>query len=754
MAFPVFRQLDSMDCGPTCLRMLAKHYGRDVSIRTLREASRIGREGVSLLGISEAAERIGFRTTGLKISFRQLDEEASLPCILHWQQNHFVVLPPQNHNRLKRNAKVLIADPAQGLVRIERDVFLKAWLGGGHEGVAMLLEPTQAFYEREEEVESAASSWSTLLFYLGQHRRFFLQVVAGMLAGGLLQLVFPFLTQGIVDTGINTRNPEFIYIILTAQCMLFFARTAIELIRSRLLLFISTRINISLLTGFWYKLMKMPMSFFDTRLVGDIQQRIQDQHEIERFLTGSSLYILFSIFSILIFSVVLIVYSIPVFAIFATGSLLYFLWVRMFLNRRRDLNYRQFSIAGRENSATIQLIQGMQEIKLNNSERYFRWDWESIQAQLFHLNFRSLSLSQYQQAGALFLNEGKNILITFFVANLVLNGQLSLGAMLAIQYIIGQLNSPVEQLVGFSRSLQDAKIALERLNEIQQIPEEEPLDRVFNRELPPGRSIRLERLEFSYPGAGSESVLKNLSLEIPARKVTAIVGISGSGKTTLLKLLLRFYDTYSGNIVLGQEGDSSTSGFSKVDYRDSLDAMPGSDFRNLSPSFWRSRCGSVMQDGYIFNATIAKNIAVGDDNPDDRALGYACRLANIFPFIESLPLGLQTNIGRDGKGISQGQRQRILIARAVYRNPEYLFFDEATNSLDASNEKMIMENLNRFFSGRTVVVVAHRLSTVRNADKIVVLHKGEVVEEGTHHDLAGKKGYYYDLVKNQLELGD
>ncbi|XZF14127.1 peptidase domain-containing ABC transporter [Chitinophagaceae bacterium MMS25-I14] len=761
--FPFYRQHDAMDCGPTCLRMIAKHYGKDISINKLRENAHISREGVSLLGISEAAEKIGFKTLGSKITFAQLDADALLPCILHWGQNHFVVLPPQNYNGKNKRGKILVADPGQGLIKVDRETFMKNWLSDNNEGIVLLLEPTEEFYAQDGDHDRKVS-WGTLAFHLRQHKKFFFQVFLGLLTGSLLQLIFPFLTQSIVDTGINTHNLQFIYIILAAQFMLFFARTFIEFIRSRLLLFISTRINISLLTGFWYKLMKLPLSYFDTKLTGDIQQRLQDQHQIENFLTGSSLSVLFSVINLVIFSIVLLIYSIPVFGIFTIGSILYFIWVRVFLRYRRELNYKRFTIASRENTATMQLIHGMQEIKLNNAEQFFRWDWEHIQAQLFRLNFKNLSLSQYQQAGAMFLNEGKNILITFLVAKLVLDGQLTLGSMLAIQYIIGQLNSPVEQLIGFSQNLQDAKIALERLNEIYEVADEEPQDKIFNNELPASRNITIQKLSFTYNGAGNEPVLKNMNLEIEEKKITAIVGMSGSGKTTLLKLLLRFYDNYTGNITIGNTRLSPYHVFpDEIPLLDAgiihsgngtTDESSGTNLQYVSPSFWRDHCGSVMQDGYIFNDTILNNIAVGEASPNRQLLMYACRIANILPFIESLPLGFNTKIGIEGNGISQGQRQRILIARAVYKNPDYIFFDEATNALDANNEKVIMENLERFFKGKTVIIVAHRLSTVKNADKIVVLHQGEIVEEGTHEQLSHKKGYYYELVKNQLELGN
>lgn len=730
MPFPSFKQHDVMDCGPTCLKMVAKYYGKDINISTLRQLSRISREGVSLGGISEAAEQIGFKSLGVKITFEQLDQEATLPCILHWGQNHFVVLPPQNYNSNKSSG-ILIADPSAGLIKIDKAAFLEQWISDDGHGICLLLETTPVFFEQEED-KNVNVSWHTLFFYLKQHRRFFVQVILGLLVGSLLQLIFPFLTQSIIDKGINTQDLQFIYIVLAAQLMLFFARTVIEFIRSRLLLFISTRINISLLTGFWHKLMRLPISYFDTKLTGDIQQRIQDQHQIESFLTGSSLSVLFSVINLFVFSIVLIIYSIPVFGIFATGSGCYFIWVRLFMKKRRDLNYKRFGIAAQEHTATMQLIHGMQEIKLNNAVKFFRWNWEHIQARLFRISFRNLSLNQYQQAGAFFINEGKNILITFFIAKLVLEGELTLGTMLAIQYIIGQLNSPVEQLIGFSRSLQDARIALERLNEIQIVADEEPADAVFNEVLPADKSISFSNVSFAYNGAGNMPVLSNISLEIPQHKITAIVGMSGSGKTTLLKLLLQFYNSYSGNVTIGEN----------------------TDLKNVRPSYWRSCCGNVMQDGYIFNDTISRNIAVGEASADKDKLLYACRIANILPFLESLPLGLNTQIGLEGNGISQGQKQRILIARAVYKDPEYIFFDEATNALDANNEKVIMENLDQFFKGKTVIVVAHRLSTVRHADKIVVLREGAIAEEGTHEQLVSQRSHYYELVKNQLELGN
>lgn len=729
ISFPIFRQLNLMDCGPTCLKMVAKYHGKNFSLNKLRIDSEIGKDGVNLLGISDAAEKIGCRSRGVKLTVKELLSDAPKPCILHWEQNHFVVLPPQ-----KANGKILIADPAKGMIKIAKKEFSKRWASTVNDnqptGIALLIEPTPAFFEQAGEKDNKIS-WSFLLRYLKQQKKLIFQLLAGLVIGSLLQLIFPFLTQSIVDTGINTHNLQFIYIVLIAQFMLFFGRTVVDFIRSRILLYISNKINVSLLSDFWIKMMKLPLQFFDTRQTGDILQRIQDQRRIESFLTGSTLSTLFSFISLIIFSIVLLIYNTTIFFIFLIASVLYIGWIFLFLNYRRHLDYKRFAIASKENSATMQLIQGMQEIKLNNAEHLKRWEWEDLQAGLFKLNFKTLSLSQYQQAGAFFINEGKNILITFFAAKSVLDGNLTLGAMLAIQYIIGQLNSPLEQMIGFVQQAQDAKISLERVNEISQLEEEEPDDKELIKVLPENKSIELKNLSFTYAGAGNEPVLQQINLTIPEGKITAIVGMSGSGKTTLLKLLLQYYNHYKGEIKIGEN-----------------------NLKNISPKFWRSQCGTVTQEGFIFNDSVAKNIAVNEERPDYTKLLHACKVANILSFIESLPLGFNTKIGEEGNGISAGQKQRILIARSVYKDPLYLFYDEATNALDANNEREIMENLETFFKGKTVVVVAHRLSTVKNADNIVVLDNGRIAEQGTHDQLSKMKGKYFELVKNQLELGN
>ncbi|MDJ1480706.1 peptidase domain-containing ABC transporter [Cytophagaceae bacterium YF14B1] len=727
VSFKHYHQQDAMDCGPTCLRMVAKYYGRTYSLASLRGKAFLSKEGVSLAGLAEAAENIGFKTLGVKTTLEKLSQEAPLPCIIHWNQNHFIVI-----YRISKD-KVYTADPAKGLIVYTKEEFRQHWLStyqsGNDVGVALLLEPTPAFYTEEEDIVRRLGI-NKLLTYLFTYKKLLIQLGLALLTSNLFQLLFPFLTQSIVDIGINGQNLNFIYLVLIAQTMLFIGKMAIDFLRSWILLHISTRINISILSDFFIKLMKLPLSFFDVKMYGDIMQRISDHQRIETFLTSQSLNILFSTFNLLIFSIILAYYNTLIFFAFAVFSTFYVIWVILFLKKRRELNFKQFEVSAKNQSSIIQLIQGMQEIKLANAERQKRWEWEHIQARLFRFNIKSLSLNQYQQAGAFFFNEGKNIFITFLAAKSVIEGEITLGTMLSVQYIIGQLNSPIEQLIGFVQSLQDAQISMERLNDIHDLEDEEPFKRL---NLPPihsNKSLIVKDLSFTYPGM-NDYVLKDLNFYIPAGETTAIVGMSGSGKTTLLKLLLKFYTPSDGELKIGE-----------------------TNLKNISHQLWRSQCGVVMQEGYIFSDTIVNNIAVGDEKVDIYKLQQAAQIANIHEFIESLPLGYNTKIGAEGNGLSQGQKQRLLIARAVYKDPKFIFFDEATNALDTNNERTIMENLDSFFQGRTVIIVAHRLSTVRNADQIIVLHKGEIVEIGSHTDLILTQGHYYTLVKNQLELGE
>ncbi len=728
-----------MDCGPTCLRMVASHYGKFIAIEKLRKATQIGKEGVSILGIKEAAESIGFKAVAVKTTYDEL-LKLPLPIILHWRQKHFVVLHKITHlNFILHYSSFQIADPAIGKLTISKKEFLENWFSSGQEeeqkGIALVLQPEKEFYTLRNDITEKGNGkkldWSLLKKYTFKHKTKIAIVISCLLIGSVFQFVFPYVTQNVVDKGIKNHDLTFIQLMLLAQFTLLLTQMIVEFIRSKALLFISTHINFSILSDFWKKLLKLPLSFFDSKQTGDILQRISDHRRIEFFITGAALQTIFSVVNLFIFSIILFRYNIKIFIVFAIGSLLYFGWISFFLKYRRQLDYRRFAVAASESSVTMQLVHGIHEIKLNNAENIKRKEWEGLQAQLFQLGFKSLTLDQYQQAGAFFLNQGKNILISYLVAVTVVQGSLSLGAMLAIQYIIGQLNSPVEQLIGFARQAQDAKISLERLNEIHHLNNEVPDGIDLAKEIKGDRSIIFSGINFTYPGAGNPLVLKNINLHFETNKTTAIVGMSGSGKTTILKLLLKFYDNYTGEVRIG-----NVSPLQKID-----------------PHYWRSISGSVMQEGYIFSDTIEKNIAIADEVPDKEKLIAACRLANVLEFIESLPLGFDTKIGNAGNGISAGQRQRILIARAVYKNPEFIFFDEATNALDANNEKVILENLQGFFKGRTVIVIAHRLSTVKNADKIVVLENGCIIEEGTHIELTNKKGKYFELVKNQLELG-
>jgi len=734
MSFPIYNQLDAMDCGPTCLRMIAKYYGRSYSLQTLRNKSFISRQGVSMLGISEAAESIGFRTSGVKITFQQLCEDVTLPCVLHWKQNHFVVCYDIRKSR-KKGTHLYIADPASSLLTYTEDEFLKCWLStnnkGEDMGTALLFQPGPDFYKQEDEKEAKSRGISFFFKYLSPYKKQMVQLVIGMLVISLLQLIFPFLTQSLVDVGVRDGNIGFIKLVLLAQVVIFIAKLSMEYIRSWILLHMNTRINISLISDFLIKLMKLPLRFFDTKMVGDIMQRIGDHSRIEAFLTGSAVNTLFSFVSFFVFALVLGYYNLTILGIFVLGNSLYVAWVLYFMKYRRTLDYKRFAQASSEQSNVIQMITGMQDIKLNNCEKQKRWQWERIQVKLFKISVKSLALGQFQQVGSVFFNQTTNIIVTFIAAQSVVTGDMTLGMMLSVTYIIGQLNSPIEQFIGFTQQFQDAKISLERLNEIHGKEDEEQTIESKLAILPDKHDLSIQNLSFSYDGADRDYVLKNINLQIPQNKVTAIVGASGSGKTTLIKLMLGFYEPNMGSVKIGN-----------------------TPLNVLNPHFWRSQIGSVLQEGFIFSDTIANNIAIGEDQVDIVRLRHASTVANIRDFVDALPLGYNTQIGMEGKGLSQGQKQRILIARAVYKNPQYLFFDEATNALDANNEKEIMDQLHTFYKGKTVVVVAHRLSTVRDADQIVVLDQGQIAEEGTHQELTDKRGIYYHLVKNQLELGN
>ena len=728
--FHYVKQHDSMMCGVACLEMICAHFGKKYNQNFLSNICFATTEGVSLLGIRDAAVRIGLYTISGRLTIDELSS-ATLPCILHWNQNHFVVL-----YKVKNGRNFYVADPGKGLITYTTDEFKQHWIEMGRDekgkGIAMFLEPTQAFYDNSNEHETRTEKPFKFLFgYVKQYRKYFFQIILGLFVGSLLQLALPFLTQNIVDIGIKNKDIGFIWLILIGQLVITLSRTSVDFIRRWLLLHISMRINISLVSDFFIKLLQLPMSFFDTKLMGDLMQRIGDHSRVNSFLTQQTLNVAFSLISFAVFSCVLLVYNRLIFLIFLIGSILYGGWMALFLRRRKVIDYELFEQQAANNNKTYQFLTSMQEIKLQDCEQRRRWEWEDVQADLFHIQMKSLKLQQTQEAGSIFINELKNIIITVVSATAVINGSLTLGMMLAVQYIIGQLNSPIEQLMHFIYSIQDVKISLERINEIHKKDNEEDFNRSrtdFDNE---SHDIELSNIDFKYDPHALSKTIEGVNIHIPEGKITAIVGASGSGKTTLIKLMLGYYPVMSGEITIA-----------------------GHNISEYNLKWWRRQCGVVMQDGVIFSESIARNIAVDDGEIDEERLEMAAEIANVKDFVMALPLKFNTNIGRDGMGLSQGQKQRILIARAVYKNPKFIFLDEATNSLDASNERAIVENLDKFYKGKTVVVVAHRLSTVKNADQIIVLDKGKVVETGNHKSLTAKRGAYYNLVKNQLELGN
>ena len=727
-----FHQHDSMQCGIASLQMVCKYFGREYTLDSLSKLCFATTEGVSMLGINEAANTLGLHTACARISIAMLNE-APLPCILHWNQNHFVVL-----YKIKKSKKFYVADPGKGLVAYTLDEFKQHWIStnsnGEDKGIAMFLETTPAFFtykmQGEEKIKEKRS-FRFLFGYVKKYRKYFGQIILGLVVGSLLQLVLPFLTQSIVDVGIKNQDIGFVWLILLGQLMLTISRTAIDFIRRWLLLHISLRINISLVSDFFIKLLKLPMSFFDTKLMGDLMQRMNDHSRVNTFLTQQTLNITFAMLTFVVFSVVLFFYNKLVFVIFLLGSILYGGWMTLFLKRRKVLDYELFEQQAINNNKTYEFITSMQEIKLQDCEQRRRWEWEDTQADLFGVQMKSLKLQQTQEAGSIFINEVKNIIITVVAATAVIHGQMTLGMMLAVQYIIGQLNSPVEQLMNFFYSLQDVKISLERINEIHQMDDENGKVGLQTSIEDKSEGIDIKDIMFKYDPHALRKTIDDVNIHIPQGKVTAIVGASGSGKTTLIRLMLGYYPVLEGQINIGN-----------------------TDINKLNKKWWRRQCGVVMQEGVIFSESIARNIAVDDGDIDKERLLKAAEIACIKDYVMALPLKFNTKIGRDGVGLSQGQKQRILIARAVYKNPDYIFLDEATNSLDANNERSIVENLDKFYKGKTVVIVAHRLSTVKNADQIVVIDHGKVVEEGNHESLTAKRGAYYNLVKNQLELGN
>jgi ATP-binding cassette subfamily B protein len=730
-------QHDKKDCGSACLAMISNFYGKKYSLQYLRDISFVSREGVSLLGLSEASREIGFEPLSAQLSIEQL-EKMPLPCILHWNKKHFVVLYKVRKRGFGKKKSYSIADPRHGLISLHGENFRKCWTPKDDEGIALFLSPTERFYGYNAAKENKLNI-QHLFNYLRPHKKRILIMFMLLFLGSVITFIFPFLTQNLIDKGVNAKNLHIIELILLAQLGLFLGAMSIEFIRNWLMLYVGTRINIAIISDFLQKVFKLPIRFFETKVTGDFNQRIQDHERIENFLTSQSLITLFSIVTFTAFFSVLWYYSVILLLVYLVLTVLSVGWSYYFLRKRRILDYYRFQQRSENQESIYEIITGVTEMKLNQFESLKHKEWKRIQEKLFKINVRILKLNQLQLIGFESLNQLKNILVTFLAATYVVKGSMTLGELLGISFIIGQMNAPINQLISFFRSLQDAKLSLERLNEVQHHKEEEQPGlqklNVHNGGDPEQANgchagIKLNNVSFQYEGPRSPYVLKNIDLFIPEGKTTAIVGASGSGKTSLIKLLLKFYDPTEGQIFI--------NGINLVD---------------LSPTSLRENCGVVMQDGFIFSDTIERNIATADEQVEQLKLDKAAKTASISDFIQSLPLKYETKIGSSGNGISGGQKQRILISRAVYKDPHYIFFDEATSALDAENEKIIHQNLQEFFKGKTVLIVAHRLSTVKNADQIIVLSKGRVVERGTHTELVNNKREYFNLVKNQLELG-
>jgi len=725
-SFPFFRQLDNKDCGPTCLRMVAKFHGKNFSREFLRDKASITRLGVTMAGIADAAEIIEMRTLGMRVSLESLITEVPTPFIIPWRQKHFVVVYKTT------KSKIYVADPAQGLLEYTHEDFLKAWTNTTDgTGFVLILEPNTNFYTLEED-KSKKKGFSFLYPYIKPYKKLIYQLLIGLIVGITIQFITPFLMQSIVDTGVNTRNIPFIYLILIAQLVLFISQTLVRVFREWLLIHITNRFHIKMISDFLYKMLKLPINFFETRNTGEHLQRIQDHTRIQNFVSSSTFGMVYAIVLFVVFSFVLAFYNMKIFIVFLIGALLYVAWTLFFLKRRAELDFKRFDESSQSQTSLVQIINGVKEIKINNSQRKNRWKWEQIQISLFKTSISSLALAQYQSIGSGFINELKNIFITFLSATAVVNGDITLGMMLSIQYIVGQLNSPLSSFIGFIQVWQDAKISLERLMQVHTKKDEDELKDHKVKELPKKKDIIIKDLSFRYGGKSTPFVLKKINCILPEGKTTAIVGASGSGKTTLVKLLLKFHQPTKGSILISSD-----------------------NLNNIHNDYWRMNCGAVMQDTFIFNDTIAGNISESEQNEiiDKEKLKSASFISNIEGFIEKLPNKYNTELGTSGIRLSGGQEQRLMIARAVYKNPFFVFFDEATSALDANNEKVIMENLNGFIKNRTSVIVAHRLSTVKNADNIIVLEDGEIVEQGNHEALTAKRGKYYELVKKQLELG-
>lgn len=720
--FPVEYQMDSQDCGPACLKIIAKHFGKFYSLQSLRDKCGITKEGVSLLDLSTGAESIGLRTLAIKCTIDDVVNSVPFPAIIFWKDSHFVVVYHANKKY------IWVSDPAKGRIKYTHEEFKKGWYQkGAKQGVLLAIEPTAEFKDSKAEREQRKNTFSSILKYFTPYQRNFTLIFVIMLLVTALQGMLPFISKAVIDVGIKTSDVNFINMVLIGNISILLSVMIFNVIRDWILMHITARVNIALISDYLIKLMKLPVTFFENKLLGDILQRAQDHERIRSFIMNNSLSLIFSILTFVVFSIILLIYNAIIFYIFISGSFLYAGWVLLFLNIRKKMDWEYFELLSKNQSYWVETVSSIQDIKIYNYEKHRRWKWEEIQARLYHVNKRVLAITNAQNLGAQFIESIKNMGIVFFCATAVIKGEITFGVMISTQFIIGMLNGPLVQFINFIVSAQYAKISFLRINEIKQLEDEEELLSVGSTTiLPEDKSLILDNVNFQYT-ANSPLVLHNIYLHIPENKVTAIVGGSGCGKSTLLKLLVRLYKPSYGDI--------------------KMDKM---NVNAINLRQWRSMCGVVMQDGKIFSDTILNNIVLDDEHIDYEQLRKVCRIAQIEDEINAMPKGFETNIGENGRGLSGGQKQRLLIARALYRNPQYLFLDEATNALDTINEKKIVEALNNAFLQRTVIVVAHRLSTIRNADQIVVLDKGYIVEVGNHDSLMERKGHYFQMIASQM----
>lgn len=722
--FPVEYQMDSQDCGPASLKIIAKHFGKFYSLQFMRDRCGITKEGVSLLDLSIGAESIGLRTLAIKCTTNDVVNSIPFPAILFWKNSHFVVV---YHSDKKH---IWVSDPAKGRIKYSHEEFKQGWYQKGEKrGVLLAVEPTAEFKDSKAEREQKKNSFSSILKYFFPYKHNFGLIFIIMLVVTALQGMLPFISKAVIDVGIRTSDIKFIHMVLIGNISILLSIMIFNVLRDWILLHITARVNIALISDYLIKLMKLPVTFFENKLMGDILQRAQDHERIRSFIMNNSLALIFSTFTFVIFAIILLIYNAVIFYIFLAGSILYVCWVLLFLSIRKKLDWEYFELLSRNQSYWVETVSAIQDIKIYNYEKYRRWKWEEIQARLYHVNKRVLAITNAQNLGAQFIESIKNMGIVFFCAMAVIKGDITFGVMISTQFIIGMLNGPLVQFINFVVGAQYAKISFLRINEIRQLEDEEELLSIGNTSiLPEKKTIRLENVHFQYT-QNSPLVLRNIYLQIPEDKITAIVGGSGSGKSTLLKLLVRLYKPSYGEI--------------------KMDTM---NVNAINLHQWRNLCGVVMQDGKMFSDTILNNIVLDADRIDYDWLREVCRIAQIEDEINAMPKGFETIVGETGRGLSGGQKQRLLIARALYKNPKFLFLDEATNALDSINERKIVDALNNAFQQRTVVVIAHRLSTIRNADQIVVLDKGFIVEAGNHQTLMEKKGHYFELVSSQMQI--